>query len=157
MHAERRRRSAAILAGVVLLAASCASNPTAADPQAAAPFVGCYKLTLGPWQPKLDLGGDEDFIAMPSSIRLSNEIGPRGHFVLRDLPGSGGGRMPPSYWRLEGRNDVVLIWTDGTSSIKAELSRVRSDLRGSAETHWDFPREVQRRDVTATPMPCPTP
>jgi hypothetical protein len=132
-----------------------------ADPQKAAPFVGCYKLTLGPWVPKMDLEGDEDFVAMSDAIRLTDEIGSqgfqRGRFLLRNLPGRGGGRIPPSYWRLEGRNDVVLVWTDGYSSIKAELTRVKAGLRGRAETHWDFPRESQRRDIDATPMPCPTP
>jgi hypothetical protein len=150
---------AASLAGIALLCASCASGPQAADPQRAAPFVGCYKLTLGPWVPKMDLGGDEDFVAMSEAIRLTDEIGregfQRGRFILRSLPGGGGGRISPSYWRLEGRNDVVLVWTDGFASITAELTRVKSGLRGRAGTHWDFPREGQHRDVTATPMPCP--
>jgi hypothetical protein len=145
---------------VALLSASCASSPPVADPQKAAPFVGCYKLTLGPWAPKMDLEGDEGFVAMPEAIRLTDEIGrqgfQRGHFLLRSLPGTGEGRIPPSYWRLEGKNDVVLVWTDGYSSIKAELTRGKAGLRGRAKTHWDFPREGQERDVTATPMPCPT-
>src|SRR5262245_48002529 len=156
-----RWMKAAFLFGIVLLSASCVTSPQAADPQKAAPFVGCYKLTLGPWEPKIDLGGDEAFIAMAETIRLSDEIGregfQRGRFLLRNLPGSGGGRISPSYWRLEGKDDVVLVWTDGFTSIKAELTRRKSDLRGRAETHWDFPRDSQRRDVAATPMPCPTP
>jgi hypothetical protein len=31
----------------------------------------------------------------------------------------------------------------------------RTIQTGRAETHWDFARQAQRRDVTATPMPCP--
>ena len=153
----RRRLNACV---AVLLAVSCASDPRIADPEQAAPYVGCYKLTLGPWEPKVDLGGDEDFVAMPEAIRLSDEIGQqgfqRGRFLLRSLPaGSGGGRIPPSYWRLEGKDNVVLVWTDGFTSIKAELKRTKSGLRGRAEVNWDFPREIQRRDVTAEPIPCP--
>ena len=146
---------------IVLLSASCATGPPVADPKEAAPFVGCYKLTLGPWVPKMDLEGDEGFVAMSDAIRLTDEIGTqgfqRGHFLLRSLPGTAVGRIPPSYWRLEGKNDVVLVWTDGYSSIKAELTRVKAGLRGRAETHWDFPREGQERQVTAERMPCPTP
>ena len=146
---------------LLLLAVSCASDPRIADPKQAAPFVGCYKLTLGPWEPKVDLGGDDPFIEMPQAIRLSDEIGQegfqRGRFLLRNLPGTGGGRIPPSYWRIEGKGQIVLIWTDGFTSIKAELSRRKTGLRGRAEVNWDFPREIQRRDVDAEPMPCPTP
>ena len=152
---------AAPLVAIALMSASCVTSPPVADPQKAAPFVGCYKLTYGPWLPKMDLEGDDDFVAMPDAIRLTDQIGTqgfqRGRFLLRNLPGSGGGRISPSYWRLEGRNDVVLVWTDGYSSIKAELTHVKSGLRGSAETHWDFPRDSQQRDVSAEPMPCPTP
>ena len=151
---------AASVVAIALLSASCASSPPTADPKEAAPYVGCYKLTYGPWQPKVDLGGDDAFVEMPEAIRLSDEIGRegirRGRFLLRNVPGSGGGRISPSYWRVEGKDDVVLVWTDGSTAIKAELTRRKSGLRGRAEIHWDFPREGQRRDVDATPMPCPT-
>jgi hypothetical protein len=159
-HVEIGVKAASVTA-VVFLSMSCASGPKAADPAQAAPYVGCYKLTLGPWLPNVDLGGDEDFVEMPGAIRLTDEIGregrPRGRFLLRNVPGYGGGRISPSYWRLEGKNELVLIWTDGATAIMAELTGVKAGLRGRAEVHWDFPREVQRRDVTATPMPCPTP
>ena len=155
-----RTVKAASVVVIAFLLTSCASGPPVAEPREAAPFVGCYKLTLGPWVPKVDLEGDEDFVAMSEAIRLTDEIGSqgfqRGHFLLRSVAGTAQGRIPPSYWRLEGKNDLVLVWTDGYSSIKAELTRVRDGLRGRAETHWDFPREAQTRNVTATPMPCPT-
>ena len=145
--------------GSLLVAVFSLTPPTTPTPQDAAPYVGCYQLTLGPWEPKLDLGPDEAYVSMPSAIRLSDEIGrqgfERGRFLLRDLPGDRPGKGPPSYWRIEGKGQIVLVWTDGFTVVKAELSRRKSELRGRAETHWDFPREIQRRDVTATPMPCP--
>jgi hypothetical protein len=153
-------KTVSLAALAALLASSCASGPPVADPQKAAPFVGCYKLTLGPWAPKMDLEGDEGFVAMSEAIRLTDEIGtqgfPRGHFLLRNVPGTAGGRIPPSYWRIEGKNDLVLVWTDGYSSIIAEMTRVKDGLRGRAQTHWDFPREGQERNVSAERMPCPT-
>src|SRR5262245_57113766 len=131
-------RSSRWSAGVLLLAASCATGPPVADPKAAAPFVGCYTLTLGPWEPKVDLAGDDPFIAMPAAIRLTDSIGRQGferdQFLFGDLPG-GSGKGRHTYWRLEGRSDIVLVWTDGFTSITAELSRGRGGLRGRAETH----------------------
>ena len=154
-------RDAAGLLGVLLCAVPLRATPITPNPQAAAPYAGCYRLTLGPWEPDLDLGGEAIFVAMPSSIRLSDEIGregfEKGRFLLRDLPGGRPGKGPPSYWRIEAKNEIVLVWTDGFTVVKAELSRGKNGLRGRAETHWDFPRPVQRRDVTATPMPCPQP
>ena len=147
--------------GVALLAASCASGPPVADPKAAAPFLGCYELTLGPWTPKVDLAGDEPFVAMPEAIRLTDAIGTqgfeRGQFLFLDLYGGGPRKGRHTYWRIEGRSDIVLVWTDGFTSIKAELSRRKDGFRGQAQTHWDFPRESQERNVTATSMTCPTP
>ena len=121
-------------------------------------LVGCYQLALGPWEPKLELGREAVFVSMPDGIRLYANQGTDGFEkqgrILRALPGGNSGKGPPSFWRLKGENQVELIWTDGFTSVRAVLAREKSVLKGIAETHWDSPRQVQKRSVTATPVAC---
>ena len=124
-------------------------------------LVGCYQLSLGPWEPKLELGRDAIFVSMPDGIRLYADQGKDGFEkegrILRALPGGNSGKGPPSFWRLKSENQVELIWTNGFTSVRAVLAREKSVLKGIAETHWDFPRQVQKRSVTATPVACAQP
>lgn len=133
-------------------------NPPASP---AAPFAGCYELTLGGWWP-WGFGEDTQFVTPPRSIRLLLERGTKGfeqsELLIRPLPlkaGSVSGRGGPSFWRTHARDRVDLIWTDGFTGVTLQLKGNGDNLRGWAHPHFDSPTLVPRiARVTARRIDC---
>jgi len=127
-------------------------------------FEGCYELTLGRWWP-WSFGGDNQFVAPPSRIRLLSERGTKGFeedgFLIRTIPsrkGAASGRGGPSYWNVMSPSEIDLIWNDGFTGVTLSLKKRGDELRGWAHPHFDATPLVPRiAHVTARKIACDAP
>jgi hypothetical protein len=62
-----------------------------------------------------------------------------------------------SYWFPKGRQSIEIVWTTGYSGLVMGLKLEGSDLRGKAQTFWDYPRKKQTADVIARKVDCQKP
>ena len=122
----------------------------------AADFAGCYELRLSKWSPAIPLGKDEIFVTPPARIALTttpdhtwDEHG------LSATPTDKANRWigTHSYWTSDA-HEVHIVWTTGFSGLTMDLEAQGSNLVGTAQTFWDFPRPQQTSHVTATRIPC---
>ena len=127
-----------------------------------APFEGCYEVKLGRWWP-WGFGEENAYVTPPSRVRLLPERGTKGFekygFLIRALPrqkGEAPGRGGPSYWEVESKNRIDLIWTDGFTGVTLELQKHSDELSGWAHPHFDAPHLIPRTArVTASRIACP--
>jgi len=127
------------------------------------PEVGthCFDVRMTAWSPPVSAtqgpGGDSVFITPPSSIALTNIL--LGVFENRKsykvVPARGlkAAKYTFGHWSPEG-DKIKLTWGGGYSGMDATLTRTKSGLEGSAKTYWDFPRTVQKSQVTAKEVRC---
>ncbi len=127
-------------------------------PSVAASVAGCYALKLDPWQPRLELGRDEELaITPPSHLELraskSTEGWSKGRYIL--LPALGKRAFHSGmYWHFKKGREIELVFTTGHSGLAMALRRSAENLSGTAETFWDSPRAKQTTNVVATRVPC---
>jgi len=124
-----------------------------------AAIAGCYELSFGEWEPKIDLGEDVYYITVPPRIKLTaeplKEKWAEGCYVMCPAPGIKTSVHQMAYWRLTPSRTVFLRWTTGTAGIQADLGPAKSgELRGYATTFWDFPRPEQVAGITAKRINC---
>lgn len=126
---------------------------TSAPPDPAS-LAGCYALTVGAWNPVLDLGGDEAVIEVPPRMELTlEERG--GELVMRPTSGAPGGQYGRSYWRVLSSRTLLLVWSNGHGGVTAKLRLIGDGpFRGRAKTFWDFPRRSQVTRVRAARTAC---
>ncbi|MDO9105574.1 MAG: hypothetical protein Q7U57_11505 [Methylovulum sp.] len=122
-------------------------------------YVGCYEITLGPWLPDINLGKDEEiFITPPKKIELQKIIGKsdfeKGKLSMRAVLGTRASIHQTSWWELKKKNKLYLVWSTGRSGLTMYLYPTESNLRGFAESFWDFNRGTQRSEVFARSIPC---
>lgn len=122
----------------------------------ASTWTGCYDVELGPWAPHRDFGRDSLYMAPPPRIRLQSDSAPPG-LALTPAPGALPSVHRIAFWRHLGPDSVSFVWSNGFSGITMRLAASGEDLRGSARTFWDFPRETQTADVVARRVSCKAP
>lgn len=123
---------------------------------------GCYELTLSAWRPNLKLQRDAEFITPPRRIQLFAEQGKEGWeangYIVKAAPGVKPSIHRGSYWLPKSSRSIKIVWTTGFSGLSMVLTVDGRDLRGTAESFWDFTREPQTADVIARRVECqPTP
>lgn len=123
-------------------------------------YIGCYELMLSPWLPDMNLGNDEIYITLPKKIELQRQQGKsgfeKGKLLLRPVSGTQGSIHQISWWERK-KNELYLVWTTGRSGLTMHLHPSGSDLRGYAESFWDFSRATQRSEVLARSISCISP
>lgn len=121
---------------------------------------GCYELTLSAWRPNLNLGEDAVFVTPPHRIQLFAERGTQGWesegYVVKPAPGVEPSIHRGSYWSPKSSQSLEIVWTTGFSGLAMILKVEGTDLRGEAQSFWDFPRSQQKADVTARKVECQT-
>jgi hypothetical protein len=113
-------------------------------------YTGCYQLTMGRWWP-WSFGEDTQYVTPPSRVELTPDQGTKGfekdHLLMRVAPTQksmvSGGRGG-SFWEMQPKNRIDLIWTDGFIRLTLKLERHGNDLRGWAHPHFDSPTLVPR-------------
>jgi hypothetical protein len=119
---------------------------------------GCYELTLSAWRPNLNLGGDAVFVTPPHRIQLFAERGTQGWeskgYVVKPAPGAEPSIHRGSFWSPKSSQSIEIVWTTGFSGLVMVLKIVGTDLRGEAQSFWDFPRRRQKADVIARKVEC---
>ena len=150
-----------LLAVLLTLARSCGTSTGSQNP--AVPLTpesvqGCYELSIAKWSP--DLGEDSVFATPPKRIILLGEKGSN-HFesngyLLRPAPGEEPSIHRSAYWRLEGTDKLILVWTTGFSGVEVKLHRQGDALVGKAEPFWDFPRRGRKSKAVAQRIECET-
>jgi hypothetical protein len=142
-----------------------ASNPSSATQTQVenhtGSFTGCYELVLGRWWP-WSFGEDTVYVTPPARIELLSEPGTRGFekngLIIRTIPpqnGASAGRTVYSYWQMKSSTHVELVWTNGLSGVTLKLKKRRTELRGWAHPHFDFPTPPPRvQHVTAKRIAC---
>jgi hypothetical protein len=119
---------------------------------------GCYELALSAWRPNLNLGQDAIFVTPPHRIQLFAERGTQGWqsegYVVQPAPGVESSIHRGSYWSPKSSQSIEIVWTTGFSGLVMILKIERTDLRGEAESFWDFPRTRQKADVIARKVEC---
>ena len=136
-----------------------AAPPVAASPLASWPdVVGCWELRMGAWRPALMLGPDERIVTPPSRVLIDSTIGTRPYerrnLLLRPAPGATPSVHRYSWWNMGRADSIQLRWTTGFSGVNMSLDHEGDTLRGTAETTWDFERQVQHADVTMWRVAC---
>jgi hypothetical protein len=134
---------------LVGLGSAAASQPPPTD----ARFTACYKLTLSPWTPDLNLGEDAVFVTPPTTIELTGTA-ERGGFLVKPALGAAQSIHSTAYWRPLPKAQIRIVWTTGFSGLTMILKREDSSLVGTAETFWDFARRIQKAKVRADEVPC---
>jgi hypothetical protein len=121
---------------------------------------GCYELTLSAWRPNLNIGEDAVFVTPPHRIQLFAERGTQGWesegYVVKPAPGVEPSIHRGSYWSPKSSESLEIVWTTGFSGLAMILKVEGTDLRGEAQSFWDFPRRQQKADVTARKVGCQT-
>jgi hypothetical protein len=124
----------------------------------------CYRIELGPWTPRGDLGEDSIFTFPPRRIAIrgrpdsataadsSESIRPGR--VARALERRPGSVHSDGGWHVIRKDSVELIYTTGFSGVVLYLRPEGTGWRGVAETFWDFPRGTQRADAVLTRTTC---
>src|SRR5215470_3609116 len=150
-----------LLVVVFVLARSCGTSTdsrTPAVPLTPESVQGCYELSLAKWSP--DLGEDSVFATPPKRINLLGEKGSNYFeskgYLLRPAPGEQPSIHRSAYWRLEGTDKLILVWTTGFSGVEVDLHRQGDTLVGVAEPFWDFPRRGRKSKAVAQRIPCET-
>ncbi len=119
---------------------------------------GCYELTVSAWRPNLHLGEDEVFVTPPHRIQLFSEKGSQGFetvgYVVRPAPGVEPSIHRGSFWSPKSSQSIEIVWTTGFSGLVMALRIEGTDLRGVAQSFWDFPRTLQKADVIARKVDC---
>jgi hypothetical protein len=119
---------------------------------------GCYELTLSDWRPNLKLGEDAMFITPPHRVQLFAERGTKGWeaegYIVKPAPGVAASIHRGSYWLPKGPQSIEIVWTTGYSGLVMGLKLEGGDLRGKAQTFWDYPRKKQTADVIARKVDC---
>jgi hypothetical protein len=153
-----------LLAVISLKCSAQASNPSSA-PQAqienrTASFAGCYELVLGRWWPWA-FGEDTVYVTPPSRIELLPEPGTNGFekygLIIRAIPRPkqvSTGRPVSSYWQIESKTRIDLVWTNGLSGVTLKLKKHGTELRGWAHPYFDFPTPPRVQHVTAKRIAC---
>lgn len=124
----------------------------------------CYQLHRGPWRPDLGLAGDTVFSRPPEIVRFSTRkhrqpYDPKDPVPMHVWPANGS-RMSvhgPGGWTSSADGGTIEVaWSTGFSGVTMKLDVVGdgAELRGTARPFWDFPRESQTADVTATRVAC---
>ena len=150
-------KAAVLLACVLVLTA--ASARASQIPDSIRPG-SCWDIQIGPWQPNRELGGDSLEVAPPSRVRLdttrADELEGAGYAL--SVPS---GAIPSKHrfasWRPMGRDHITLSWSTGFSGLTMDLRVTPRHLQGQAETFWDFPRPIQRAEVSADEVGCEAP
>jgi hypothetical protein len=78
-------------------------------------------------------------------------------FLLRAIPtkGNSGGRGRPSYWQVDSKNQIYLMWNDGFTGVTLKLKKDGDGLRGWAHLHFDSPHVIPRTShVVARRIDC---
>jgi len=150
--------TASLLATVPLVTAAAAVAQ--AEPDAAAdPVVGCYRLTLGEWNPPLR-SGNASRQTPPRSVRFLAELGDdddgafeRGRALVRPILPEG--HTPSAYWLRTGEDAVHVVWTGGFSGVRLDLRETEDGLRGTAEAFTDIAGvERPTAEVSLRPVDC---
>jgi hypothetical protein len=116
-----------------------ALGETAAPKNRASDYVGCYRLAVASWSPRLDWEGD---IAVPpetvelTGIRIK-EFKTREMYVVKRAPGSKADPFAWMFWELTATGDVVLQFSTPMVGMGMKLTPKGSSLIGVASTFGD--------------------
>jgi hypothetical protein len=143
---------------VIGMTMSCASGRQGVE-TAERSVAGCYRIDVRNWRPLLDLRNDAIFLKPPAVVELVDEPTPsrllRGGSVMRAAPGIEPTVHQHQAWFRSGAQGLRLIWTTGFSGVEAELEPVgEGRYEGRAHSRWDFERQRQTSEISATPVSC---
>jgi hypothetical protein len=113
-------------------------------------YAGCYQLSIGRWWP-WSFGGDTPYVTPPNRVELTLNRGTEGwakdQLLIRVTPAQkstvSGGRGA-SFWEVQPKNGIDLIWTDGFTGVTLKLEKQGNDLRGWAHPHFDSATLIPR-------------
>ena len=119
---------------------------------------GCWAVSLGLWQPRMNLGEDTIYSTPPSRIEIVPTKGTEGfeRRGWRVVPAPGTNRSVHrfAYMMPLTTDSVRIAWTTGFSGLTMRLEVKGDSLRGKAQTFWDFDRAHQTADATLTRVAC---
>jgi hypothetical protein len=118
---------------------------------------GCLTLRVGEWSPQTKWGGDSVFVTSPSLVQLlpMPASAEEGRSNIRVERVSEMDWLPQKTWQQTSGDSLQLVFSNGHSGVILELPAVTDSAVGTAETFWDFPRELQTAVVRAVRIPCP--
>jgi hypothetical protein len=148
---------------------SAVGQATAAEN--ADPLVGCYRLEIGEWTPRLDA---PRYQIPPAEFRMLAEIGGESPFELNKnlvRPVIPYGRTPSAIWQRSSSGkgpsspideaiaggDIQVTWTNGFAGVRLRLLASADSLHGTAIAFTDMlsSRPLPQAQVVARRVPCP--
>jgi hypothetical protein len=150
-------RSIVYGAVVALFGFATISSDAAGSSSEIARVLGCYDLILGSWVPRLALGGDETYLTPPAIIELTSERGPdwpNQGLLVRPAAGARSSVHRYAYWNLRSADQVEVVFTNGFSGVHMSMKFDLVEMRGEAESFWDFPRPVQQAPALLRRRAC---
>jgi hypothetical protein len=148
-------RNQVMLPLVLGLLGSCAHVEWRPSAQQRAERTGCYRVSLGTWEPAIELGRDAEYLVPPAAIELTNH--PESPFggLATPLAGAPPTMQTVGMWGLQQDGTVAMNWSTGLVGFTMKLKLESNDLRGEAESYWDSGRESQAAQVFMKRVPCP--
>ncbi len=111
-------------------------------------FLGCYELTVTSLKPEIKLGADTWFTAEHPKIILDS------NHIVRPISGIPTNLSSHSYWKLQGKDSIIIVLSNGFSGLQMGLRPSGDILKGQSVTFWDFPAEIQQSEVVAQKTSC---
>jgi hypothetical protein len=162
LRSDRGALRIASLLFFIFISVECSLIPSASSaetPDVSSP-AGCYAISLGQWDPHMELGADAKFSEPPTRVRLSTteisaQQGFQGkRFILEPAPGVQRTVHGRAYWTVRDTGEVYLVWSTGFSGLTAMVKANSNGFEGKAETFWDFPRAKQTAGIRLSKVPC---
>lgn len=142
-------RYASIVALTLAVAQACRTEPVTAPTP-----LGCYSLTLGPWNSELP----EELPPPPSRLQLSDSLGTtileNGRRIVRSMPPGSAKAYPFQFWEPREKGDVLLILSNGFTGMTIDLAPASGGLSGTARAFFDFGTFDVQAPVQLARAPC---
>ena len=144
----------------VVVVLACTGGSLAKDlrPEVAR-ALGCYEIVLGKWDPELPLGADQAFLEPAKVIELTSKLYLKpgvadDWLAVRFVSGTNPNIYDSAYWEALKDNYVAVTFTNGFSGVGIVVTFDKAEMRGTAGTFWDFPREHQSAPATLKRVKC---
>jgi len=120
----------------------------------------CYRLVFTSWSPEIQ-SRDIAWFMPPDVVALTHTPveHPAYDGAFRVLPDSDpmfpDQRIAFAEWRTTPEGDISLLWGNGFTGVRVNLSRTENGLEGTGETFSDAPGGVYRAIARASSVSCP--
>jgi hypothetical protein len=146
-------RAAVILLIVSSIGAFCQAPGAVSVPLVdAIPFAGCYELTMSEWRPKLR----ENLPPPPSKIQLTlMRSGYRDVYSVVSAYDTALSKYPFTGWEALSPRHIRIFWSTGFVGFEMFLEPTSGgNLKGKAQTFWDYTDRKETSIVTAKRISC---